>query len=249
MKTTRGLWVLLPALALLAACGDDDDSSDSASDGAAATTEAATTTEQATTQAQAATGTTIKLGDSQFLEQVNYQRSLEGELARSIQEQARPALADAQVALLVVDARAGARPADLEMADLLRRGSVPVIVALFALRFAHEERATGMRLAGLFGWWGRGLLPELSVTVVPEVCVRSYFSSRPSVTSAAVAVARAAPGRNGIRLPSRAAAAPAASTRFPSVWMARPKAKLGKQSAPFTMPSIRSRTSMTLTSK
>jgi GTP-binding protein len=53
------------------------------------------------------------------------------ELARSIQEQARAALADAQVALLVVDARAGVRPGDLEMADLLRRGAggMPVIVA------------------------------------------------------------------------------------------------------------------------
>jgi GTP-binding protein len=51
------------------------------------------------------------------------------ELARSIQEQARAALADAQVALLVVDARAGLRPGDQEMADLLRRGRMPVIVA------------------------------------------------------------------------------------------------------------------------
>jgi GTP-binding protein len=51
------------------------------------------------------------------------------EMQRSIQEQARAALADAQVALLVVDARAGVRPGDLEMADLLRRGNVPVIVA------------------------------------------------------------------------------------------------------------------------
>jgi len=53
------------------------------------------------------------------------------ELARSIQEQARAALADAQAALLVVDARAGVRPGDLEMADLLRRSGAgrPVIVA------------------------------------------------------------------------------------------------------------------------
>ena len=51
------------------------------------------------------------------------------ELARSIQEQARAALADAQVALLVVDARAGVRPGDQEMADLLRRSSLPVLVA------------------------------------------------------------------------------------------------------------------------
>ncbi len=51
------------------------------------------------------------------------------EMQRSIQEQARAALADAQVALLVVDARAGVRPGDLEMADLLRRGNVPVLLA------------------------------------------------------------------------------------------------------------------------
>jgi GTP-binding protein len=51
------------------------------------------------------------------------------ELARQIQEQARAALADADVAVLVVDARAGLRPGDHEMADLLRRGALPVLVA------------------------------------------------------------------------------------------------------------------------
>jgi len=53
------------------------------------------------------------------------------EMARSIQEQARAALADAQAALFVVDARAGVRPGDLEMADLLRRTAAgrPVLVA------------------------------------------------------------------------------------------------------------------------
>jgi GTP-binding protein len=50
-------------------------------------------------------------------------------LARQIQDQARAALADARIAVLVVDAKAGVRPGDLEMADLLRRGSLPVIVA------------------------------------------------------------------------------------------------------------------------
>src|SRR5581483_4499635 len=53
----------------------------------------------------------------------------ETDLARSIREQARAALADAAVAVLVVDAQAGLRPGDAEMADLLRRSSVPVIVA------------------------------------------------------------------------------------------------------------------------
>src|ERR687890_656543 len=50
-------------------------------------------------------------------------------IAGSIREQAQAALADAQVAVLVVDARAGLRPGDEELADLLRRwrgGSVLV---------------------------------------------------------------------------------------------------------------------------
>jgi GTP-binding protein len=53
----------------------------------------------------------------------------EDPLAGSIRDQARAGLADAQVAVLVVDARAGVRPGDQEMADLLRRSPLPVIVA------------------------------------------------------------------------------------------------------------------------
>ena len=41
----------------------------------------------------------------------------------------RAALADADAAVLVVDARAGLRPGDHEIADLLRRSPLPVIVA------------------------------------------------------------------------------------------------------------------------
>ena len=50
-------------------------------------------------------------------------------LAGSIREQARAGLADAQLAVLVVDARAGLRPGDEELADLLRRSPLPAIVA------------------------------------------------------------------------------------------------------------------------
>ena len=53
----------------------------------------------------------------------------EDPLAGSIREQAQAGLAEAQVAVLVVDARAGARGGDEEMADLLRRSPLPVIVA------------------------------------------------------------------------------------------------------------------------
>jgi GTP-binding protein len=51
------------------------------------------------------------------------------DLARQIQAQARAGLAEADVAVLVVDARAGLRPGDQEMADLLRRSPIPVLVA------------------------------------------------------------------------------------------------------------------------
>ena len=51
------------------------------------------------------------------------------EMAVQVRDQARAALADADVALLVVDARGGLRPGDHEIADILRRGSLPVVVA------------------------------------------------------------------------------------------------------------------------
>ncbi|MGA9877113.1 MAG: ribosome biogenesis GTPase Der [Solirubrobacteraceae bacterium] len=53
----------------------------------------------------------------------------EDPLSGSIREQARAGLADALVAVLVVDARAGVRPGDEEMADMLRRSPLPTIVA------------------------------------------------------------------------------------------------------------------------
>ncbi|MCW3027000.1 MAG: ribosome-associated GTPase EngA [Solirubrobacterales bacterium] len=53
----------------------------------------------------------------------------EDPLAGSIRDQARAGIADAQVAVLVVDARAGVRPGDEEMAELLRRAPLPTIVA------------------------------------------------------------------------------------------------------------------------
>ncbi len=53
----------------------------------------------------------------------------EDPLAVSIADQARSALLDADVAVLVVDARAGQRPGDAEIADILRRWDKPVMVA------------------------------------------------------------------------------------------------------------------------
>ncbi len=50
-------------------------------------------------------------------------------ISGSIRDQAKAALADAQVALFVFDAKAGLRPGDDELADLLRRSKMPVVVA------------------------------------------------------------------------------------------------------------------------
>ncbi|HEY1237527.1 MAG TPA: ribosome biogenesis GTPase Der [Solirubrobacterales bacterium] len=51
------------------------------------------------------------------------------ELARAVQAQARAAIEEAEVILLVVDARSGLGPGDAELADLLRRSARPVLVA------------------------------------------------------------------------------------------------------------------------
>jgi GTP-binding protein len=50
-------------------------------------------------------------------------------LAAQVREQARAGVADAELAVLVVDARAGVRPGDAELAAELRRSPLPVIVA------------------------------------------------------------------------------------------------------------------------
>jgi GTP-binding protein len=53
----------------------------------------------------------------------------EDDLARAVQSQARLALAESQVAVLVVDARAGLRAGDEELARELRGAKIPVLVA------------------------------------------------------------------------------------------------------------------------
>ena len=60
------------------------------------------------------------------------------ELATAVHAQVRAALADADAAVLVVDARAGARPGDYEVADLLRRAPLPVLVAANKIDSARD---------------------------------------------------------------------------------------------------------------
>ena len=59
-------------------------------------------------------------------------------LAGQIQAQSRAALAEAAAAVLVVDVKAGVRPGDEEMAEMLRRSPVPVLVAANKVDTAAE---------------------------------------------------------------------------------------------------------------
>ena len=62
----------------------------------------------------------------------------EDPISGSIREQAQAGLNDAQVALFVVDARAGVRPGDEEMADLLRRSHLPIVLAVNKVDSAQD---------------------------------------------------------------------------------------------------------------
>jgi len=63
----------------------------------------------------------------------------EDPLAGSIRDQARAGIADADACMLVVDARAGARPGDEEIADLLRRAKTPTVLAANKCDSVNEE--------------------------------------------------------------------------------------------------------------
>jgi GTP-binding protein len=69
-------------------------------------------------------------------------------LARDVQAQARTAIEEADLIMLVVDARAGLGPGDAELADLLRRTDKPVLVAANKIDRAGDE-ALAAELNGL----------------------------------------------------------------------------------------------------
>ncbi len=150
------------------------------------------------------------------------------ELAGQIQAQARAALADAGAAVLVVDARAGMRPGDQEMADLLRRGQLPVLVAANKV-----DTAADLPLAAEFYGLGLGdpipvsaaqglgtgdLLDRLAALVpadeVPESdedTVRLALIGRPNVGKSSL-VNRFAGGTDGAAGGQRVIVSPEAGT-------------------------------------
>lgn len=66
----------------------------------------------------------------------------DSELAREIQQQARLGIAEADVVMLVVDARAGVRAGDAELAKTLRGADVPVLVVANKLDRPEDEHLT-----------------------------------------------------------------------------------------------------------
>jgi GTP-binding protein len=66
----------------------------------------------------------------------------EGELAEDVQRQARLGIAEADVVLLVVDAGAGVRAGDAELAKTLRGGHAPVLVAVNKIDRPEDEHLT-----------------------------------------------------------------------------------------------------------
>jgi GTPase len=73
-----------------------------------------------------------------------------GDLARAVQAQAQAAIEEAEVIVMVVDARAGLGPGDAELADLLRRSGRPVVVAANKIdRPEDESMAAELNSLGL----------------------------------------------------------------------------------------------------
>ena len=79
------------------------------------------------------------------------------DLARSVQRQSRAALAEAAVAVLVVDAAAGLREQDAELARDLRAGPVPVVVAA-------NKVDSGLQAGGAAEFYGLGLGDPVAVS-------------------------------------------------------------------------------------
>ncbi len=71
-------------------------------------------------------------------------------LSRAVQDQARAAIADADAVAMVVDARAGLRAGDAEVAAILRRAELPVIVVANKVDgFAEEPLIADLYALGL----------------------------------------------------------------------------------------------------
>jgi GTP-binding protein len=119
-------------------------------------------------------------------------------ISQSIVEQARAGIAEADLVLFVVDARAGITPGDEELADILRRASKPVLLLAnkiddpskdaLALEFHRFGLGDPIPISGAHGT-GTGdlldeivaLLPGSGRTEVGEEAIRVAILGRPNV--------------------------------------------------------------------
>src|SRR3954451_10522424 len=100
-----------------------------------------------------------------------------GDLAEAVRRQTRQAVGESDLALLVVDAQAGLRPGDAELASELRGGPVPVIVtankvddyrqAALAAEFYGLGLGDPVAVSGTQGL-GTGDLLDMLVERLPE---------------------------------------------------------------------------------
>jgi GTP-binding protein len=120
-------------------------------------------------------------------------------ISGSIREQAQAALADAQAAVLVVDARAGLRPGDQELADLLRRwrggpvaiaankidsvGDVPLASEFYALGLGDPIAVSATQGLGSGDLLDRivEMLPEAEEEDEDDDAIRLAVVGRPNV--------------------------------------------------------------------
>jgi GTP-binding protein len=112
-------------------------------------------------------------------------------LTRSVAEQAREAVADADLVLFVVDARAGVTPGDEEIAEILRRARKPVLLVAnkiddpsqeaLALEFHRLGLGDPLPVSALHGY-GTGDLLDAVVEGLPG-------EGRPSIGEDAIRVA------------------------------------------------------------
>jgi GTP-binding protein len=120
-------------------------------------------------------------------------------ISGSIREQAQAALADAQAAILVVDARAGLRPGDEELADLLRRwrggpvvvaankidsvGDVPLAAEFYALGLGEPIPVSAAQGLGSGDLLDRvvGMLPDDEEAEEEDDAIRLAVVGRPNV--------------------------------------------------------------------
>ena len=119
-------------------------------------------------------------------------------ITRSVAEQARQAVADADLVLFVVDARAGVTPGDEEVAAILRRAKKPVLVlankiddpaqAPLALEFHRLGLGDPVSFSALHGLGTGDLLDEIVARLpgagpppVDESAIRVAILGRPNV--------------------------------------------------------------------